>query len=204
MSSDESSRAPIDSSSLALIVCDMQNDFIHDKGAFAIHSGKTQPGKSIVPVIKKILDAARAAKLPIFYTKVVNRKDGIGQSSRTSRRIGALMEGSWGIEIVDELAPTTNDFVIVKWRFSAFYSTALEVMLRGLNIKTIALCGVSTSGGVDSNARDAEYRDYNVVVLGDACADKNQKLHEADLERLGSTFGRVMNSSDFIAQIEKR
>ena len=201
---DDLPRAPIDVSSLALVICDMQNDFISDKGAFAIHSGKTQPGKSIVPIIRMVLHAARAARLPIFYTKVVNRKDGVGQSVRTSRRIGALMEGTWGIEIIDELAPTAEDFVIVKWRFSAFYATGFEAMLRSLKIKTIALCGVSTSGGIDSNARDAEYRDYNVIVLGDGCADKNQKLHEADLERLGSTFGRVMNSSEFISQISMR
>jgi len=197
-------RPPIEPSSTALIICDMQNDFVHTEGAFAKHAGKIPEGNAIIPVIQKALNAARKAGLPIFFTKVVNRRDGVGQSIRTSRTIGALMEGTWGTEVVDELKNTMKDFVIEKWRYSGFYASPLEVLLKGLGVKTVALCGVATSGGVDCTARDAEYRDFNVVVLSDGCTEASRKLHEAALQRIQASFGRVMTTAEFIRLIGKK
>lgn len=189
-------RAPINAKSLAFFVCDMQNDFVHLEGAFAKHQKKKPYGHSIIPAIKKTLKTIRDANIPVFYTMVVNRKDGVGQSHRQSRLIGALTEDTWGAEIVDDLKPRKNEFIIVKWRYSAFYATPLEAMLRGLGVKTIVLTGVATNGGVDSTARDAEYRDFGVVVLSDCCASRKPELHEATLETIRSAFGRVMTSNE--------
>jgi len=191
-------RPRLEPSSTALIICDMQNDFVHLEGAFAKHSGRAPSGNAIIPVIRTALDASRRRGLPVFYTKVVNRRDGVGQSLRVSRLIGAVFEGTWGSEIVVELQNREKDFVIEKWRYSGFYATPLETLLRGREVKHVVLCGATTSGAVDSTVRDAEYRDFNVVVLGDGCADSSPELHEASLERIRLSFGTVMTTDWFI------
>jgi ureidoacrylate peracid hydrolase len=190
-------RSPIDLEGTVVLVCDMQNDFIHSDGAFARNGKDVSSGQALIPVIGRVLAAARGAGYPIVYTRVSNRADGVGQSVRTSRLIGALMEGTWGVEVVDELGPTPADIVIDKWRYSAFYATALETILRGLGARTLVLTGVSTSGGVDSTARDAEYRDFRVVMLSDGCTDRPD-LHEAALERCRLSFGQVMTSGELL------
>ena len=194
-------RPPITASGAVLFVCDMQNDFVHPEGAFAKHGSQVDRSQALIPVIGRVLAAARQARIPVVFTRVINRPDGVGQSIRSSRTIGALMEGSWGAEVVDELKNISTDFVIDKWRYSAFYATALETILRGLDARTVVLTGVSTSGGVDSTARDAEYRDFNVVVLRDGCTDRPH-LHEAALERIQLSFGQVMTSDEFVGLIQ--
>ena len=133
----------------------------------------------------------------------MNRADGVGQSVRTSRLIGALMEDSWGVEVVPELQPASSDFVIDKWRYSAFYATALETILRGLGARTLVFTGVSTSGGVDSTARDGEYRDFRIVMLSDGCDDRPD-LHAAALERCRLSFGQVMTPAEFSDRVRQR
>ena len=195
-------RPPIDPRRTAFFVCDMQNDFVHDDGAFPKRSG-SNAASVLIPPFKKTLAACRESKIPIFFTRVVNRVDGVGQSLRMSREIGALMEGSWGAAVIDELKPLPAEFDIIKWRYSAFFATPLEMMLRGLNIQTIVLGGVATNGGVESNVRDAEYRDFNAVVLSDLCSARTKELHEASLETIRSSFGRVMTSGEFINILSK-
>ena len=193
------SQRPIESTTTALFVCDMQNDFIHEDGAFVKRFGKVQPNPDdIVPSISKVLQAAREKGIKIIYTRVVNRPDGVGQSVRLSRKMGALMEGSWGIEIVDELKPRDDEFVVAKWRFSPFFGTSLETILRSFGVKTVVLSGVHTNGVIDSSARDAEYRDLDIVVLRDCCGAATTALHEAHLETIQASFGRVMTSGEFL------
>ena len=161
--------------------------------------GKVQPNPDdIVPSISKVLQAAREKGIKIIYTRVVNRPDGVGQSVRLSRKMGALMEGSWGIEIVGELKPRDDEFVVAKWRFSPFFGTSLETILRSFGVKTVVLSGVHTNGVIDSSARDAEYRDLDIVVLRDCCGAATTALHEAHLETIQASFGRVMTSGEFL------
>lgn len=196
-------RPAIDLDGTVVFVCDMQNDFVDPRGAFAQHGKDVGPARALVPIIHEVISAARGAGFPIVYTRVVNRADGVGQSVRQSRLIGALMERSWGSEVIDDLKPSESDFVIDKWRYSAFYATALEIILRGLGARTVVLTGVSTSGGVDSTARDAEYRDFKVVMLSDGCADRPD-LHEAALERCRQSFGQVIPSRTLLDLIRER
>jgi ureidoacrylate peracid hydrolase len=196
----EGARSALGTDGTVLFVCDMQNDFIDSNGAFARNGKDVSGGQALIPTIRAAIDAARNASLPIVYTRVVNRADGVGQSVRTSRQIGALLEGSWGAEVIPALAPMPGDFVIDKWRYSAFYATALETILRGLRARTLVLTGVSTSGGVDSTARDGEYRDFGIVMLSDGCADRPD-LHAAALERCRLSFGQVMTTAAFLERI---
>jgi ureidoacrylate peracid hydrolase len=199
----EGARTALDSDGMVLFVCDMQNDFIDSAGAFARNGKDVSGGQALIPTIRATIAAPREAGVPIVYTRVVNRADGVGQSVRTSRLIGALMEGSWGAEVVPELQPMPSDFVVDKWRYSAFYATALETILRGLGARTLVFTGVSTSGGVDSTARDGEYRDFRIVLLSDGCADRPD-LHAAALERCRLSFGAVMASGDFLDRVRQR
>lgn len=193
-----SKRPPIVPKRTAFFICDMQNDFIRDDGAFPKIFGAFEDGKALIPRIKRGLDAVRQAKIPVFYTGVVNRKDSVDQSVRMSREMGALMEGSWGAQVIEELAPLPTEHFIAKWRYSPFYATPLEAMLRGLNIQTIVLTGVHTNGVIDSSARDGEYRDFSVVVLRDCCAAFSRDIHEAHLKTISSAFGRVISSQEFV------
>ena len=193
------SHRPIDPRTSAFFVCDMQNDFVHEDGAFVKRFGKVQPDPdAIAPSISKVLQVAREMGIRVIYTRVVNRPDGVGQSVRLSRKMGALMEGSWGAEVIKELAPRDDEFVVAKWRFSPFFGTSLETVLRGFGVKTIVLSGVHTNGVIDSSARDAEYRDLDIVVLRDCCGAATVALHEAHLETIRASFGRVMTSQEFL------
>jgi nicotinamidase-related amidase len=97
---------------------------------------------------------------------------------------GCTVEGTWGAEILPEVAPQPGDVVVKKWRSSAFVGTNLDMVLRCNDIKSIVVTGDVTQGCVESTARDAAFHDYYVVVLEDCVATYDRDLHEASLKVL--------------------
>lgn len=176
----------------ALLLVDLQNDFLHPNGAYA-RGGASSPAIAALPArLKPLADAVRkeggliAATL---FTLVPGRSGApiISPHLKALRPFlgkGDFAPGSWGQQLVDELAPA--DLSVEKIAYSAFYMTRLEWVLRKLDVKQLYFAGIVTNGGVASTVRDAHVRDFDCVVLEDGCAAFSQDVHNAAIEGLRS------------------
>ena len=125
--------------------------------------------------------------------------------SGTASRI--LIRDTWNTEIVAELAPKSGDIVLYKHRYSGFYETDLDVILKGRSIKNLIFTGCTTSVCVESTLRDAMFRDYTCLLLADCTAESignglPRTNHEASLLAIQVQFGWVSQSTEFIAALE--
>ena len=172
----------------ALLVIDMQNDFVHDDGHCAKSFGRPMVTgfQSVIAPIAQLAGTARAAGVPVIYTKVVQLPDGslasplwLADNLRYGFEPLQCMQGTWGWEILDELAPQPADLVVEKTRRSAFQGTNLENVLRARGIESLVVTGVAGSGCVLSTVRDAIERDYFTIVVKDCIANNNAELTQA-------------------------
>lgn len=163
------------------------------------------PEKSRAPLLEKasaILKSAREAHIPIIYV-VVNFRNGYPeinpQNSLFSRLKGSglFLEGSQGAEIHPQVAPQPGDIVVTKRRVGAFSTTDLESILRANNINTLVMFGISTSGVVLSTVRWAADMDYKMLVVSDACADRDDEVHRVLTEKVFPVQATVTTSQAF-------
>ncbi len=216
----------VDLATTAVIVVDMQNDFVTKGGLFDRAGIDISGAQGAVASTAKVLAAVRAAELPIIYLKMgyhadlsdlgapgsVNRERhlhfGVGQTMRTPNGSEGrfLIRETWNTEIVADLQPQTGDTVIYKTRFSGFYQTDLDATLKRAGIKYLIVTGVTTSICVESTVRDAMFRDYLCVMLRDCMSepighDLLRTNHEASLLNVEALLGWVSNSDQFIKAI---
>lgn len=186
----------------ALLIVDMQNDFAHPEGYCGISfgTGLVTAFRRVIEPIRRLAAAARAAGVPVLYSKVTQLPDGslaspvwLADNMRYGFEPNQCMRGTWGWEIIDELAPQPGDLVVEKTRRSVFQGSVLENVLHGRGIRTLVVAGVAGSGCVESTVRDAIERDYFVVVPGDAIADASPDLDE----HCQRVFPRLLAPEDF-------
>ena len=217
----------INASSTAVIVVDMENDF-GAKGGMMDRAGiNISMIQKVINPTAKVLAAARQAGIKIIYLKMgyhpdlsdlgiegspnrvrhlyVHVGDTISAPNGSKSRI--LIRDNWGTDIIPELKPHADDIVIYKTRFSGFYQTDLDSILKKLGKKYIIVTGCTTSVCVESTVRDAMFRDYSAVVLEDCTAepigyDLPSSNHEASLLRIQRLFGWVSNSEEFIKALK--
>ncbi|MCL6637784.1 MAG: cysteine hydrolase [Alicyclobacillus sp.] len=178
----------------ALVLIDLQNDFCHPQGSHA-RRGSATDAEQILPQVERLLAAARAAGVLVVFVQTIHEPatDSPVWASRGSRDV--CRRGTWGAEWFG-VQPLPDEPVVVKHRYSAFYNTRLETLLRARGIETLVLCGVATNVCVETTARDAFMRDYYVVVAGDACATYSLQAHDQALANVRRHFGHVADSSD--------
>lgn len=192
--------------STALVLVDFQNDFVSDGGVVDRRSeGREAKHRGIVVNTAAVLEAARARGVAVVHVRYARTADHRFESAaslrwtRVKRGYAAdavsAVEGTWGAEIVASLAPRADEIVIDKRRASGFFGTPLENVLRARGIRTVVLAGVSTHGCVESTARDAELRDFYVVLLEDCVGAYSNVLHEAALTVMRSRY-EVIGSRD--------
>ena len=179
----------------ALLVVDLQNAFCHERGSVVVRRGPLFGVEAVVARVRTALDRARAAGVPVVFTRQVFRPDGADRGRNFRRRLAdaptALSEGSWDAELLEGLA-AEGDLVVDKCRYDAFLHTSLEVVLHGLGVTELVVCGVVTNVCVESTVRSAYMRDFAVTLLGDCCAGRTRRLHEISLEALAaSEFAQV-------------
>lgn len=184
----------------ALIVIDMQ------AGTFTGHDPLVIVGAdAILPKAKKVLAAARAAKIPIIHTKEVHRKEMVdfGRELDGVEPIHCLE--TWpGTDFCPDLAPIDGEFAIAKRRYSCFFGTDLEILLRGLKVDTLVLLGMMTNVCVHYTAVDAHQRDYHFHVIEDCCAGSDWDAHWAALNAMEYLqSGARINHIDAIEGIKK-
>jgi biuret amidohydrolase len=204
----------IDPHKAALIVVDMENDFVAPGAPLEAPAGRT-----MLPTLKQVLAFCRDQGVHVIYTTHAHRRDGCDMGRfadlwpQVRSRTG-LVDGEPGIEIYPELAPLANEIVVKKHRYSAFYGTDLEIILRGLGVDTVVITGVTTENCCHATARDALFRDYRVVFLSDATAtfdypDVGQgkmsadEVHHATLVILSVSTAHVMTADEFMARTAK-
>ena len=202
----------IDPAKTAIIVVDMQNDFVAAGAPM-----ETPAARAIVPKLAGLLRAGRAAGIKVIYTAHVHRRDGsdMGLFDDMHPPIAsraALVDGSEGAGIYPDLAPTAGEHVIRKHRYSAFFGTDLDIILREWGVDTVVICGTTTENCCLSTARDAMFRNYRVVFLSDTTATydypdrgfggmANADVHHATLVILAASTADVVPVEDFLARL---
>ncbi len=207
---------PFDWQSTALVVIDMQRDFLDPQGYAAKAGLDVSLLRAAIPGVARVLAAAREAGLLIVHTREANAPDlsdvppaFMEATRRTGAPVGSagplgrlLIRGEFGAGIVDELAPKGAEIVIDKPGFSAFEGTALGSMLTMRGIRSLILCGITTEVCVSSTLRTAIDRGFRCVTLRDACASADVSLHDAAMRMIqveGGVFGRVGTVDDAVA-----
>ncbi len=175
---------------LALLLCDLQNDFIHPRGAYgragqAAAAIAALPGR-LAPLAARVR-AAGGWIVSTHFTLVPGRGGAPFISPHLARlrpflAAGDFAPGSWGHALVDELAPA--DLAVEKVAFSAFYMSRLEWVLQRAGIRRLLVAGIVTNGGVASTVRDAQVRDFAVTLLEDGCAAFDAATHRTAVEAL--------------------
>lgn len=139
----------------AIVVIDMLNDFVEEKGALYCDRAK-----KVIPNIRRALVVSRRKKIPIIYAN-----DAHTSSDKELEIWGPhAIAGTWGSQVINALKPRKRDLVIEKKRYSAYYGTALDVRLRELGVNTVILTGVHTHVCVQHTAADAYFRAYKIIV----------------------------------------
>lgn len=209
----------VDPAATAVIVVDMQNDFAAPGGMFDQAGVPLDDIQAIVAPISRTLDAARAAGMRVVFLTMQFAPDlsdagGPGSPNRLKHaplRIGEptvspdgtpgqiLVKDTWNTQIVSSLSPQATDLIVAKHRYSGFFETELDGLLRENGIGTLVFTGATTSVCVESTLRDAFYRDYRCLLLSDCTAEpigsqSSPSNHEASLLVTQTLFGWVTES----------
>jgi nicotinamidase-related amidase len=174
----------------ALILGDLQNDFLHREGAYG-RAGQSHPAIAALP--DRLAPLVRAARqrgvliVATLFTLVPGRHGEpiISPHLKALRpflKKGDFAPGSWGQQVVDTLAPA--DIVVEKIAYSAFHASRLEWVLRKSGVQQLYCTGIVTNGGVASTVRDAHVREFDCTVIEDGCAAFSEEIHHAAIEGL--------------------
>ena len=180
----------------ALLVIDMQ-DFFLDPNSPSFTSG----GLAIIPNLKRLIGAFRESGRPVIYTRHVHHPDNLDSGIMRWWWKGMCVEGSPESEVHRELAPQAEEKVVFKHRYSAFYNTDLETVLRCMKIEDLVITGVMTNMCCDSTARDAYFRDYRVFFLADATGSITDEMQAASLLNLAFGFAFVTSVDQIILEL---
>jgi nicotinamidase-related amidase len=202
----------IDAARTAVLVIDMQNDFVEEGAPLEFPEGRR-----VIPAIQRVLDAARGREMPVVHAVHVHRPGGadMGIHRELYPPVAAgeaLVDGERGAEIHPELAPLPGEPVIKKHRYNSFYATDLEIILRGLGVETVVLTGMTTECCVLGTARGALERGFRSVVIADACASCDYpdlgagsmsaaEMHLAALRVMSLTSSQLVSTDEFLSSL---
>ena len=195
--------------STALIVVDMQNDFIAPGAPL-----ETPMGIALLPRLKKLIDHARNSGMSVIFTTHAHRRSGCDMGlfgeiySPIRDRVG-LVDETMGIDIYPDVAPQGDEVVIKKHRYSAFFGTDLDIILRTKKIETVVITGVTTENCCHATARDAMFNGYRVAFISDATGTYDypdagfgaiaaQEVHRVTLGVLAVSTAHVMTTDQLI------
>jgi nicotinamidase-related amidase len=192
---------PIGRSNTALVLHDMQNDFIK--------ASLSKPEmQGVVKRTRGLIDLAHALPIPVIYTRVEN-DPAVGfpvERAPYLRRSGSVncVKGTNGADVIDELKPGPDDYVVTKVRSSAFHETKLETLLRVKDVWILVVAGGSTNWGVEWLARDAKSRDIVTVALRDCTYSATEEAQAASLANIDDFLGYVMNAGEVVEMLKQK
>jgi ureidoacrylate peracid hydrolase len=194
----------------ALLIIDMQNAFLKPGCRMALAAGR-----ELIPKLKELMHACRTKTIPVIFAKHILREDGSDEGIASEFPPGKIcLTGSEEINIYDELQPEEGDIIVEKRRYSAFFSTDLDLVLRCKGIDTLIIGGVVTHMCCDTTARDARMRDYKVIFLSDGTATYNipdmgwgpisaEEVQKFVLTILASRYAQVTSIGDVLNQLRR-
>ena len=209
----------IDPQLTTVMVIDMQNATTSNDGMFNLSGLDVSKNQKTIGPINRLTAASRAKGRKVLYV--------VHQYSPDFREIGdpdsvlwvrsgtvvsyrqhpewrekLLIRGTWGAEIVDDLKPKEGDIVVEKSRYSAFWGTNLDVILRTLNTRYLVIVGVQTNICVEATLRDALYYGYFPILISDAVAASSPDMQEATITNVISGYGWVTTSQNLVEAIK--
>ena len=189
----------------ALLVIDLQNDTVGERGAFA-SSGAADFARvhGVVACVEQLAAAFRAAGARVIHVWHVDEPGHVDSTRnaelyRSIADADALVRGTWGAEPV--VVPKDGDIVVEKQRMSAFNSTTLDTKLRGLGVTTVVCCGAWTNWAVEHTCRDGADHGYEVVVVSDATATVSEQFQRAALDFALTTVATRASAADVAAAL---
>ena len=191
-----------------LVIVDMQNDFLHPKGAYG-RNGQTCDAIAALPSrLSAVANSIRATGGWVISTHftLVPSKEGEPFISPHLKKLrpflgkGDFAPGSFGHALIDDLQPA--DLIVEKVAFSAFYQTRLEWILEKAGLETLIFAGIVTNGGVASTVRDAHVRDFQNIVLSDGCAAFSDEVHDATIKSL-STISQITTCNELNKKLKR-
>src|SRR5512136_1142965 len=183
----------LDVAASALLVIDMQRFFLDPASPTF-----TRGGLAILPRVKRLIAAYRKAKRPVIFTQHVHHPNDLDAGIMGWWWQGKCLEGSPESAIHPDLAPMSHEKVVFKHRYSGFYNTDLETVLRCLKIEDLVISGIMTNMCCESTARDAYYRDYKVFFLADATGSITEEMHLASLLNISFGFADITTTEEVI------
>jgi nicotinamidase-related amidase len=194
---------PLDPERAALLVIDMQDEFVRPHWTPFWVPDATR----LVPGIRRLVDICRRLEMPVIYTAFAathRQADRPRSGASMPNRYGEIAaDPSWfrdGV-IWHELTPADDEIVLHKPSYGAFYDTPLQTILTNLGRDTIVICGTLTNFCCGTTARQGYERGFNVVVVGDLTATDNRELHEAELKTLRKGFARVLSLEALLTEL---
>jgi nicotinamidase-related amidase len=183
----------IDPARTALVIVDMQNDFVKQGGNLLVPDAE-----ATLPAIKHLLGVARANRTRVVYSQDTHRAGDREWETWPEH----CREGSWGWEIVSELVPEAEDTVIGKLRFDAFYGTSLDHLLRLWSVETLVICGTIANISVQWTAASAAQRWYSIVVPRDAISALEPFDLEASLRQIALVCGGQITTATGVRPVD--
>ncbi|MDD3655971.1 MAG: cysteine hydrolase [Atribacterota bacterium] len=195
----------VDISSIALLVIDMQDEFVKPSWTpFWVPEATKQ-----VPKIKKLIEHCRIIKAPVIYTAFADTHMGLDRPrsgsfmpNRYDKKLDNDNEWFKKGNIYDELKPLDNEVIIYKPSYGAFYDTPLDTILKNLNIESVIICGTLTNFCCSTTARQAYERGYKVIFGSDINSADDKKLHEVEVKVMRKGFAKVLNHLEIIVLLK--
>ncbi len=185
----------LDAARTAILVVDMLNDFCKEGGAMVLPACER-----LFPPQKSVISAAREIGAPVIWI-VDNHRQGLRRDREWLKRAPHCIEGTWGAEIVEDLEAGKKELRVSKHRYSGFFQTDLDLVLKDLACDQLVIFGVVTNICVRSTVHDAFFNGYTVVVPEDCCAATGPREQASSLYDIATHFGIVSDAASVVAAL---
>ena len=186
----------------ALVVIDMENAFIDPASPLCIKNAL-----ATVPACGKVIEKARERKIPVFFVNRVYRKNGSDVEFTRyqswydgNRYLAPDSTGPLSIQVPEEFQPKDGDYCIVKPRFSAFFQTELDLILRRLGVRTVILTGTTTPNCIRTTCYDGLSLDYNILIIEDCCSSNTEEIQRVNMEDMARVGAVITSAAEFLTE----
>lgn len=198
---------PVDRAAFLLV--ELQNDIVHEsnigkKGFRGVLAAQVRK-RDILPKVRRLIDAAHRREVPVLYINYARKTDFPRPKTLLHRRAGAeptLIEGTWGAETHEAVAPSPQDFVLTRCvGIDGSYGTQLYPVLRMLRRDALLICGVSTNLAVEGIVRASVNRGFEMFVVEDCCASFPDEWHDFSIRNIMPLLATVTSSESVLAAL---
>ncbi|MCX5478907.1 cysteine hydrolase [Kaistia geumhonensis] len=185
----------LDPARAAVIVVDMINEFCKPGGRMVLPGYETLVGPQL-----SVIEAARKTGVPVIWVHDSHRRN-MRRDREYLKRTPHGVEGTWATEIIEDLGARDDEIHVIKHRYSSFFQTDLDLVLKDMLIEQVIVFGVVTNICVRSTVHDAFFNGYEVVVPRDCCAATGPREQESTLYDIATHFGVVSDAASVVAAL---